>query len=116
MNPWFSDDEIFICDGCGEEVLLGDEYEWNGSVLCKDCLLDTIKHTFTFDNAIKEGDEEKKSIEINGFVAHFLSEVEINRILTDWCRENFDEETDVQEYAYATEGFLEWGGKYYDIR
>ena len=64
--------------------------------LCRTC----IKEWETVGDALEWGEERTENIQINGFVAHVLSEEQINKILAKWCEENFvDGSKDVVEFC-----------------
>lgn len=60
-----------VCEVCGREV---DELHFG---VCDYCL---EKNT-NFENVIEFGDENKKKIEINGFLGYVFSDLEIEQIL-----------------------------------
>lgn len=59
------------CQMCGEWICEDDEN------VCDDCL----QNNATYDNALKYGEENKESVELNGFLANVFTADEVNEIL-----------------------------------
>lgn len=93
-----------VCPHCGGELVDTCECEICGKVIPDD---DTIcpeckAKIATYDNACELGDHDKKTYEINGFIATFFDERDVEDILFDTVgRYHIDIEEEARKYFEA---------------
>lgn len=94
-------EDMYECKVCGG--LVSEDDLWGG--VCGECI---EKHT-NLDNCIEFGNEDKKKIEINGFILSLLTEEQINDILVRAIRDaNTILPVDCSEYVAND---IDWYGE-----
>ena len=85
-------EDMYECKICGE--LMSEDDLWGG--VCLECI---DKHT-NLDNCIEFGNDDKRKVEVNGFIFSLLTEEQINDILVRIIRDaNTITPIDCSEYV-----------------
>ena len=97
-------DYAFKCELCGEYHCHSKEYSCEG--VCEDCVEDEIN----VENALEYGSQEgeTESVSINGFLAFYFSEDEINEILTEVLYKSHRVEEEADRYLDNSSGFVDF--------
>lgn len=97
------------CSQCGEDIYWDEDYAVNGESVCRCCYWKSLEPTFTYENALKVGENHKEIVEINGFLWDLIRR-NVNEIEDLIKREWFSgtEKIDVEDYAQAVFGIDEW--------
>lgn len=108
------EDTTEICKGCGDvfESCEMHKEEYGNDYYCDDCWWEKLAPTFTYENALKIGGQNKVTIEINDFLWDLIGRSE--NTLKDIIMKEFtqDEAEEVEDYAARNYG-LEWETELY---
>lgn len=97
-------DYAFKCELCGEYHCNSEEYNCEG--VCAECVEDEIN----VENALEYGSQEAEteSVSINGFLAFYFSEDEINEILTEMLYKSHRVEEEADRYLDNSSNFVDF--------
>lgn len=97
-------DYAFKCELCGEYHCYSEEY--NCEKVCEDCVEDEIN----VENALEYGSQEgeTESVSINGFLAFYFSEDEINEILTEMLYKSHRVAEEADRYLDNSSNFVDF--------
>lgn len=97
-------DYAFKCALCGEYHCNSEEYNCEG--VCEDCVEDEIN----VENALEYGSQEgeTESVSINGFLAFYFSEDEINEILTEVLYKSHRGGEEADKYLDNSSNFVDF--------
>jgi hypothetical protein len=104
--------EHIYCDKCGKEIEEFEVNEGDNTELCAECYLEQqgYNDTLTLENALKCGEGEEVTIEINPFWQWYFSRREIPMIFErEWDKVPDEDKAEIL-HAYAKEiiGLKDW--------